>query len=323
MRLLVTGISGLLGLNAAAALRDRCTVVGSFLEQPIELEGVRAVRLDVSDGEAVRRWIEAERPDVVLHTAGLTDVERCEADPDLAARLNVAASAHVAAAAHRAGARLVHVSTDHLFDGRDSLYVEDHPTSPLNVYASTKLAAEEAVRREHPGALVVRTNFYGWGSPRRRSFSDWIISSLRRGEGLRMFHDVHFTPLLANDFLDIVLELVNGAEPGVYNVAGGERLSKCEFAIALAERFGLDTSLIQSVSVETFAFKARRPHDMSLATDWAARRLGFPMPGVAAGIDRLARLERDGLPAVLAAALRPIDVPGSGTDRTRARGITT
>lgn len=303
MKILITGISGLLGLNAAVALRGQHTVVGSYHDRAIVLPGVQARRLDITDGNPVRRWVQQERPEIVLHTAGLTNVESCEANPALAQRLNVDAAAHVAAAAALVGARLIHVSTDHLFDGASSLYAETAATSPVNVYAITKLAAETAVRREHPGAHVVRTNFYGWGHPGRVSFSDWIIGALRSGQTLTMFHDVYFTPSLANGLIEAALELVERADPGIYNLAGGERLSKYEFGRAVADRFGFDAELIRPVSVATFAFKARRPLDMSLSTEKAARSLGHPLMGVAAGIDRLKRLEDQGLPKLLADAI--------------------
>jgi dTDP-4-dehydrorhamnose reductase len=303
LKLAVTGLSGLLGLNAAVALRDGHEVCGAYLDHGVSLRDVAASRIDVSDAAGVRRWIESERPDAVLHAAGLTNVDACETNPALAERLNVDVAGYVAAAASGVGASLIHVSTDHLFDGREALYGEDHPPSPLNVYARTKLAAEHRVRDHHERPYIIRTNFYGWGHPGRQSFSDWILACLRKGERLRMFHDVYFTPILINDLVSVLGHLIERAQPGTYNVAGGERLSKYEFGVALASTFGLDAGLVEAVSVETFAFKARRPHDMSLATAKVERVVGYPMPKAADGIDRLARLERDGLPGTLAGAL--------------------
>lgn len=303
MKILVTGVSGLLGLNAALVMRGDHRVVGAYLDQPVVVPGVDTHRIDISDREAVRRWCERERPDLVWHAAGLTNVDGCESNPALARRLNTDAAVFTAEAAASVGAQLVHVSTDHLFDGTTPNCLETQPPAPLNVYAWTKLHAESGVREVHPQAFIVRTNFYGWGHPKRQSFSDWILGALRRGETLNMFPDVHFTPMLANDLVDVCLDLVARGAPGVYNVAGGERLSKWAFGVAVAEHFGFNADRIASTSVETFAFKARRPHDMSLNTDKVARAVGYPMPGLHAGLDRLGRLERDGWPAMLADAL--------------------
>jgi dTDP-4-dehydrorhamnose reductase len=304
MKLLMTGASGLLGLNAAMALAPHHEIIGGFLDHAIEVPHVRATRIDLSDAAAVHAWIADAKPDLVLHAAGLTNVDGCETNPALATRLNVTAAATVAQATARAGARLLHVSTDHLYDGSRSMYTETDPVSPVNVYADTKLEAERQVLRAHPSAFIIRTNFYGWGHPARQSFSDWILSGLRRGETLTMFHDVHFTPMLVNDLVDVMLDLAARAEPGIYNVAGGERLSKYAFGVAIASRFGFDPSRITPASADTFAFKARRPHDMSLDTGKTASALGYAMPSAAAGLDRLAALDADGLPGRLAAALR-------------------
>lgn len=303
MKVLVTGVSGLLGLNLAVALRARHSVSGAYFQHPVLPEDVRTERVDASDPAAVRAWFGRECPELVVHTSGLTNVDSCETNPVAARHLNVGAARVVAGAAAEAGATLLHISTDHLFDGRESMYTEEHRASPLNVYAATKLEAESAVRDAHPGPYIVRTNFYGWGHALRQSFSDWILSTLKSGETPSMFEDVYFTPILVNDLVDVIVDLSRTGKPGIYNVAGGERLSKFAFGVALAKQFGFDPSRIKPLSVESFAFKARRPRDMSLATTKVAGAVGYPMPDAATGLDRLARLEREGLPAALAAAL--------------------
>ena len=302
-KLAITGASGLLGVNLACALRDQWDLVGAYHAQRVTLDGVRAVSLDVGDRRAVCAWLADERPDVVWHGAGLTNVELCETDPGLAERLNVEATANVAEAAAACGARLVHISTDHLFDGMKKQYSEAAATQPLNVYAATKLRAEHVVSDLDRDALIIRTNFYGWGHPRRQSFSDWILSTLRSGGDLTMFRDVYFSPILINDLIDSVLALLDRRATGVYNVAGRERLSKLAFALELAKIFGLDTLKIHDVSVDSVSFRARRPQDMSLSTEKAARLLGAPLPNVVQGLNRLQALERAGWPTVIAGAL--------------------
>ena len=303
MKILITGISGLLGLNAALALRGSHQVVGTYRDHPVHIDDVTSFRIDLQDSIATERILASSSPDLVIHAAGLTNVDACEASPALAYALNAESARSVAAAARRVSARLIHVSTDHLFDGEHAMSRESDLPQPLNVYAQTKLAAERLVIAEHPDALVVRTNFYGWGHPHRQSFSDWIISALRDGRTLTMFHDVYFTPILVNDLVDAMMKLAALGASGVCHVAGGERLSKHDFALALARQFTLDEGLLQPVSVSGFGFKARRPRDMSLDTTRVSTLLGHVMPNVEDGVQRLKVLESLGLPGLLERAV--------------------
>ena len=292
--LFITGISGLLGLNAALVARGRFRVAGCYRTHPIGLPGVEAWPVDATDGAALAPILDRVRPDIVLHTAGLSSVDLCEDDPALAVRVNVHAAATVARLTRERGARLIHVSTDHLFDGEAPARREDEPLSPVNVYGRTKADAEAAVLHEHPHALVVRTNFYGWGTSVRTSFSDWILDGLERGEPLTMFDDVHVTPILVNDLAEALFALAGRGVSGILNVAGGERLSKHAFAHAMARVFGLSAARVRSASVGTARLKARRPRDMSLSPARVESLLGRRMPSAADGLEALRTLRDAG-----------------------------
>jgi dTDP-4-dehydrorhamnose reductase len=303
MRLFITGISGLLGLNVAFAARGRFEVAGSYRSHPIAADGVAAVAADARDPVEMARVLDRVRPDVVLHTVGLSSVDGCEDDPEAAFDVNCGAAREMARLTHARGIRLVHVSTDHLFDGTKPGRREDDALAPLNVYAKTKAEAEHAVLAEDPAALVVRTNFYGWGTSVRTSFSDWILAGLGAGRTLTMFEDVFFSPILVNDLADALFALIEGKASGVLNVAGGERLSKHAFAQEAAEVFGLPSGSLRAVSVDSVALRAPRPRDMSLSSQRAAELLGRPMPGARAGLVRLRDLRDAGWPRMLEAAL--------------------
>ena len=133
---------------------------------------------------------------IVVHAAGMTSVEECEAKPDLARHINVDLAGNVAKACAKLGLPLIHISTDHLFSGEMPFLAETSPVTPVNVYGRTKAEAELQVLEAHPLALVIRTNFYGWGTSYRRSFSDVIIETLRSGRELNLFKDVFYTPIL-------------------------------------------------------------------------------------------------------------------------------
>jgi dTDP-4-dehydrorhamnose reductase len=217
--------------------------------------------------------------------------------------VNVTAAREVAQQARGRGIRLVHISTDHLFDGTKPDRRESDALAPLNVYAKTKAEAEHAVLDAYPGALVVRTNFYGWGTSIRTSFSDWILAGLRAGRTLTMFEDVFFSPILVNDLADALFTLIERDTRGLLNVAGGERVSKYAFAREAAEVFGLSRETLRAVAADTVPLKAPRPHDMSLSSDAVASVLRRGMPRVRAGLVRLRALEDAGWPARLESAL--------------------
>jgi len=303
MRLFITGISGLLGLNVALAARERVEVAGSYFSHAVAADGLEVYAVDARDPDAMTRVLERARPDVVLHTVGLSNVDGCEDDPEHAYQLNVATAREGARLARVYGARFIHVSTDHLFDGERAWRGEDDALAPRNVYAKTKGEAEHAVLREHPDALVVRTNFYGWGTTVRTSFSDWVLRGLTEGRPLTMFSDVHFTPILVNDLAECLLALIEAKASGLIHVAGGERVSKHEYAVRAAEVFGLSADQVRAVPVDSVVLRAPRPRDMSLACRRAEGILGKPMPALREGLLRLRALGERGWPRVLQAAI--------------------
>ena len=286
-KLFIAGVSGLLGLNAALLLRDRYEVSGCYHSRPVALDGVHPFKLEANSSQAATAVLTEIRPDLIINTIGLTNVDTCETDPAQARLLNVETARNLADAAHRLKAKLVHISTDQLFDGTSSWITEEDAARPLNVYGETKSEGEQAVLDSCPDALVIRTNFFGWGNSARTSFSDWILASLAQGRELTMFTDVFFTPILIDHLVELSLQLEDGGAKGRYNLAGGERLSKYDFAIKAAEVFGLPDHGIRATSVKDFPFKARRPEEMSLSSAKAEALLGRPMPSVGEGLRRL------------------------------------
>lgn len=263
-RVLITGGSGLLALNWACAMRNRWDVVLGTHLHTVFLKGVESRPVVLESAEQFASQMANIAPDLIVHTAGLTSVDKCEEDTGLTRHVNAELARNVAEAAASRSIRLVHISTDHLFAGTRSGYREDDVPEPLNEYARSKLLAEEWVRQADPQALIVRTNFFGWGPAGRQSFSDRIIYSLRAGKTITMFDDVHFTPILADALAVTVHRLAEKSPSGLFNLTGDERVSKYEFAVRLAKAFGLPVELIRHGRISTSSLRANRPSDMSL-----------------------------------------------------------
>lgn len=296
-RILITGGSGLLALNWAAAIRNSHSVTLALHERQVCPMGVETRNIDLGSVDTLVDVFVQAAPQVVIHAAGLTNVEKCESKPELARYVNVELASNVAHACARLALPMAHISTDHLFSGEHSLADEDQSIAPVNVYGKTKAEAESRVLDCHPGALVIRTNFYGWGTSWRRSFSDTVIDGLRAGNRLTLFGDVFYTPILIETLVRAVHDLIALQASGVFHVVGDERISKYAFGLALAEEFGLDKSLIASGSIDDCSALVPRPRDMSLSNKKLRKLLGRDLGGVTQQITRLHRLASEGLAA--------------------------
>ena len=286
MKLLVTGASGLLGGAIALAARDRHELVAVSGSHPLRAgEGVVTEAADLSTPAVAGELIARHQPDAVIHTAAATDVDGCERDPARATLLNDTVAGWVAGAARDVGARLVHISTEAVFDGTAGPYGEDDVPNPLNVYGASKLAGERSVGAAHPDATVVRTTIYGWNAQPKRSLAEWFIARFEQGEPAPGFEDAWMTPILVDDLADHLLGMVERDIPGVVHVTGRECVSKAEFGRRLARAFGYDPALVTPARVADAGLAAPRALRPCLRVDRAEALLG-PLPTVDEGIDR-------------------------------------
>ncbi len=303
-RLLITGAGGMLGVSLVLeALAAGHRVIAVDHGHPVYHQGVETVVADLAAPGAAEAVLAAARPDWVIHCAAATSVDACEADPGTAFRLNRDMAGQVASAARAVGARLVHISTDAVFDGERGGYTEEDEPHPVNVYGKSKREGELAVLAEDAGALVVRTNIYGWNAQARQSLAEWFLERLEAGERCRGFADVWVAPILVNDLAPLLLKMLDAGLTGIYHVGGGECLSKCEFGVRLAEVFGLDANLIEPVKVGAAGLHAKRPRKLCLDGSKIERALGVRLPTAVDGLERFARLRREGYPPRIRALL--------------------
>lgn len=293
-KVLFTGGSGLLATNWAICIANDFEVVLGLHQRYISIPGVGTAWVDMESSTAFSEALEKIQPDIVVHCAGLTNVEKCENDPQLAHHINVELAENVALACKEKNTKLVFISTDHLVSGKKPLVTEEEPVSPMNRYAQTKSEAENRVLAIAKQNLVIRTNFYGWGSNYRDSFSDFIISNLRKGETISLFKDFFYTPILIEELANIVMQLLAHDASGVFNVVGNERISKFEFGVKLAKRFGLDQSLIKAINFSDRKDLIRRPVDLSLSNQKAQNLLNTQFGAIDENINRLYSQEQNG-----------------------------
>jgi dTDP-4-dehydrorhamnose reductase len=279
-RVLITGGTGLLGLNWAANIKNTHDVVLGIHQRAVHLPGIATQQLSLESVDSFLENLDLIQPDYVIHAAGLASVDLCEEKLDLAYHVNVDLAENVARACALRGIQLAHISTDHLFCGDRAFLDEEATVDPINIYGKTKAEAEMRVQDVYPEALVIRTNFYGWGPRYRQSFSDWVLNNLKTGHPITLFNDVFYTPIYIGRLVQIVHQLFEGFAKGTFHVVGDERVSKYDFAMQLASTFGLDKNLISAGSVRSQTNLVVRPQDMSLSNKKVSKELNIHVGGI-------------------------------------------
>ena len=248
-------------------------------------------RADLTDGAATQQMVDSVGPEAVINLAGLTDVDLCESEPQKAWRSNVLTTLNVAAACRCSGARLVHISTDQVYEGQ-GCSTEDQ-AAPGNYYAITKHAGELAAAQA--GATILRTIFFGASRVHsRRSLTDWLCESLRARRPIQVFADVYFSPLSMPTLCGMIEKVARReAAAGVFNLGSRDGMSKADFAFEFARTLDLPLELMTRVSIRQARLKARRPTDMRMCNDRIEKLLGQAMPRLADEIDAAAKDYRD------------------------------
>ncbi|MEB2835866.1 MAG: dTDP-4-dehydrorhamnose reductase [Desulfurococcales archaeon] len=284
--MLVTGGTGLLGWWLVKAFLETGFEVHAtyHTRKPLGPNGASWRRLELADPADVARVFEEARPDVVVHAAAYTDVDGCERSPGLAYRVNYLGTLAVAREAARRGAFMVYVSTDYVFDGERGLYREEDTPRPINYYGLTKLLGE-ASTAALPGdsSLIVRVSgLYGYSPTGKRNFGVNALEALLEGRSVKAFDDQYLSPTYAPWLAGAIAKLVSSGASGVLHVAG-ERMSRYEFALRLAEAVGADPSLVRPTPMSSARLAARRPRDSSLDVR-RAKALGITHPPAAQAI---------------------------------------
>ena len=287
-RLAISGGAGLLAVNWAVQMRDQWDVHLLLHHRKIAIPGVTCHIVDISTPDTAGRVINRLSPDLVINCVALTDVDRCERDHDLATQCNVTVARNMALAAKAGGSTFVQISTDHLFNGTKPLRSETDQPFPANHYGMTKWRAEMEVAEALAESLIVRTNFFGWGPSYRPSFSDWILGVLKKGQPVNMFTDAYYTPVYMPNLIEAVHGLYAAGQSGVFNIVGGERLSKYQFGKRLCRVFGCDETLVRPTLLSEMSDMVPRPFDMSLSNDKLLSIKGIVMPDLSTMLEALA-----------------------------------
>ncbi|MEI7644005.1 MAG: sugar nucleotide-binding protein [Chloroflexales bacterium] len=271
-RLFITGGTGYLGGALIRLAAGRYEIGASYLSQPpLALQPIAWTPLDVRDPQAVRAALACFRPDLVIHTAFV------QYGPDLLA-ITAHGSGHVATAAADLGARMIHMSSDVIFDGeRTGSYTEDDRPDPISAYGAAKAAAEGLVAAAHPAAAIVRTSLiYGFEPIDRQTQFALEIAAGHRTD--RLFSDEYRCPIYVDDLAAALLELAERDYAGVLNIAGAERVSRYELGTLIVRALGHDPARIGAgLSADS---PTRRPRNCALDSGRARSLLHTRLRGL-------------------------------------------
>ena len=231
-----------------------------------ELKNYSKIELDFDSEKDLIEKIGSLNLDIIINCIGYTNVENCEINYKDAIKINSDYASKIAKISKKLKLKLIHISTDHLFDGKTKNNNENSEPNPLNSYAKSKLEGEKQVSKFNKDALIIRTNFFGWGPTYKKSFSDFIISSLENNLSISLFSDVNYNPILISELANAVNKLIDKKCKGIYNVVSPKPLSKLNFGNLLAKEFNLDKKLIISSLLVDRKELVNRPFDMTLST---------------------------------------------------------
>lgn len=283
MTIMVTGSCGLLGKSLTQAiLKKNKNVLALFNNNIIDFKSTLCFyeKIDLNDLKKLDKIVKKFKPQTIIHCAGLTDVDKCEKFNEIAHFLHVQISQHLATLSKNIDAQFILISTDHLFDGKESNYIENSKTNPLNIYAKTKLEGEKKSLEVNSDILILRTNFFGLGTKWRQSLTDFLWNSLSKKKKIYGFLDCYFTPISIPIMCNLILELIEKQSTGIFNLCGSERLSKFCFAEKFAIFFNFDKSLVIPIEMKKMRLVANRPKDMSLSSKKIEAYLDKKMPNI-------------------------------------------
>ncbi len=283
--LLVTGASGLLGSKVVKLAKRKYEVTPTHNTRSLQPD---SITLDITNQNQVSKIFDQLKPEIIMHTASETNVDKCEMQKQQAWKINTEGTRNIALACSKIGAKLVYISTDYVFNGEKGNYTEQDEPNPINYYGVTKFEGERQIISHCQNYVILRTSvLYGW-HPWKQNFVTWIINTLKQNKELTVVEDHYNTPTLADNLAEMALEAVQKDLRGVYHASGSQRISRYEFAKQIAKAFNLDQNLVKPMKMSQLtAWIAKRPRDSSLNTDKIQKQLKTKPLNITEGLDRM------------------------------------
>jgi dTDP-4-dehydrorhamnose reductase len=244
MKVLITGINGYIGSNLRKYLQNNGFEVYGVTSK--ESNDPKIFQADITNAQQIFNIINGIRPDIIVHTAAISSLKTCEENKQLAMKINVEATRNlVNSVIHiNPDIKFIFLSSDYVFDGRRGSYKEDDPVNPMTFYGKTKALSEKDIKNNLKNYIICRTAaVFGRGG----KFFNFIINALQQDKVIDVYEDAFFSPTYIDYLLDSLKELINIDFKGIIHITEGERISRYDFALLIAEILGKDKSLIRPI----------------------------------------------------------------------------
>lgn len=278
-KILITGSNGLLG-QAVTTIFTRETdfqlMLTSVENEPFQNTKAEYRKLDITNKDNVKKIVAGFQPEVIINCAAFTDVDRCESEREACWKLNVDAVKNLIIASRINNSKIIHISTDYVFDGKNGPYDEQQKPNPVSFYGRSKLASENALTLSGVNNVILRTIvLYGTGIKVKSNFALWMINKLKNGEPVNIVTDQFGNATLADDLAYAILKVTEKDLKGIYNIAGKDIISRYDFAMNLCEVFGYNKELVYPILTSELNQPAPRPLKSGLITLKAETELGI------------------------------------------------
>ncbi|KXK55000.1 MAG: dTDP-4-dehydrorhamnose reductase [Chlorobi bacterium OLB5] len=290
-KILITGANGLLGQKTTELFRHETqheVILTDLHENAFESRGFDYFPMDITKKDEVKDAVKKYLPDIIINTAAFTNVDGCETERELSWKVNVDAVKNFIIASRINSSKIIHISTDYVFDGKTGNYSETSKPAPLSYYGKSKLAGENALITSGIDFTIIRTMIiYGTGKNLRPNFAVWLINMLSENNQVKIVDDQFGMPTMVDDLGWALVKIVDLNKSGIYHVCGSEYCSRYEFAVKLAEVFKLNENLIMPVKTGDLNQAAERPMNSSFILLKAETDLGIKPLNVTEGLNLL------------------------------------
>lgn len=277
-RVLIIGSNGMLGqrLTEFYSAKSKIELMTASAEDESFFPEISYEKVDLADKKQVKKLITSFYPDVIINAAAYTNVDKSEIDKELAWAINVSGVEYIAKYASSIDTKVIHISTDYIFDGKAGPYDEKHKPNPVGYYGRSKLAGENALICGNCAYTILRTNvLYGPAKFGRPDFVKWVVNSSREKQNIKIVTDQINNPTYIDDLVQAIYKVWEYNKTGIYNIGGPEFLSRYDFTLRIAEFFELDKNLISQITTSELKQTAKRPLKSGLITLKAETEFGY------------------------------------------------